>query len=122
MKSVQTPTSAWQMKVFPIFTLVGWILILLSLVIGAIVMAPTAAGYWGGNAKAVRDTAEAGSILLGQLGTLTTIPRWLAPLTFLGVASFMVGIALEFSSIPALLKNRGQVMSACLPYIARRDS
>jgi hypothetical protein len=31
----------------------------------------------------------------------------------------MVGIALEFSTIPALLKNRGQVMSACFPQIVR---
>ena len=50
---------------------------------------------------------------------LSTIPRWLEPLTFLGVASFMLGIALEFSSIPALLKNRGQVMKVCFPLIVK---
>jgi len=111
----------WQMKAFPLFTLMGWAFILTAFVIGAFVMAPTAAGYWGGNAKAVRDAAEIGSALLGQLGTLTTTPRWLEPLAFLGVASFMVGIALEFSTIPALLENRGQLMSACFPYLKKRS-
>ncbi|MDK1030005.1 MAG: hypothetical protein QGM50_04420 [Anaerolineae bacterium] len=112
--------SVWQLRVFPLFTLLGWILIAVSFLIGLFVLAPTASSYLGGNAKVVRDAAEAGSLLLGQLGTLSAIPRWLTPLTFLGVASFMVGIALEFSSIPALLKNRGQVLSACFPYLVRK--
>ncbi len=118
MKTNQTP--AWQLRVFPLFTLLGWILVAVSFLIGLFVLAPTASSYFGGNAKAVRDAAEVGSQLLGQLGTLTAIPRWLVPMTFLGVASFIVGIALEFSSIPALLKNRGQLMSACFPYIVRK--
>lgn len=111
---------SWQLKVFPIFTVVGWILISVSFLVGLILLAPTAAAYWGGNAKSARDAAEIGSQLLNQLGTLATTPRWLEPLTFVGVASFMVGIALAFSSIPALLKNRGQIMSVCYPYIVRK--
>jgi hypothetical protein len=95
------------------------VLISISISIGILVLAPTAADYWGGNAKAVRDAAEAGSSLLGQLETLKVIPRWLEPLTFLGVVAFMVGIALEFSTIPHILKNRGSVMSACFPLIAK---
>ncbi len=122
MSKIKAPDTAWQMKLFPVLTLLGWVLIGTSFVIGLFVLTPTAASYWGGNAKAARDAAVAGSVLLGQQGTLTTIPRWLVPLTFLGAASFIVGIALEFSSIPALLKNRGQVMSACFPYIAKQDS
>ena len=67
----------------------------------------------------MRDAAEAGSVLLGQLQVLTVIPRWLEPLMFLGVAAFMTGIALEFSSIPTLLKNRGDVMQVCFPLVAK---
>ena len=118
MKPVATPKSPWQLKAFPIFSVLGWVLIGLSFLIGLLVLTPTAMAYWGGSAKAVRDAAEAGTVLLGQLALLATVPRWLVPLAFVGVASFMVGIALEFSSIPALLKNRGQVMSACFPYLA----
>ena len=116
---LQSPTPGWQLRVFPLFTLLGWVLILVSFLIGLFVLAPAAASYWGGNAKAVRDAADAGSALLGQLQTLNVIPRWLEPLTFLGVASFMLGIALEFSTIPSLLRNRGQVLSATFPLIVK---
>jgi hypothetical protein len=117
MATLEGPPNSWQLKVYPIFTVLGWILIGLSLIIGLFVLTPTAISYWGGNAKVVRDAAEAGSALLGQLNTLAATPRWLEPLTFLGVASFMLGIALEFSAIPNILKNRGQVMSICFPQI-----
>ena len=100
-------------------TVIGWILIILSFMIGLFVLTPTAAGYWGGSSKAVRDAAEAGMPLLAQLGTLASIPRWLEPLTFLGVASFMTGIALAFSTIPAYLKDRGKIMSLCFPLIVK---
>ncbi len=119
MTELETPRPGWQLKVFPIFTLVGWVLILASFLIGLLVLAPTAASYWGGHAKAARDAAEAGAALLGQLRLLQVTPRWLEPLAFFGVAAFMLGIALEFSSIPKILKNRGLVMSACFPLIVR---
>ena len=122
MATLQAPPKSWQLTVYPIFTLLGWILIGLSLIIGIFVLTSTAIDYWGGNAKAARDAAEVGSALLGQLGTLTVTPRWLEPLTFLGVASFMVGIALEFSAIPNILKNRGQVMSICFPQIVQHPA
>jgi len=119
MTNAASPKPAWQIRAFPLFTLLGWVLILASFLIGLTVLASTAASYWGGNSKAVRDAAEAGSALIGQLQTLTVTPRWLEPLTFLGVASFMTGIALEFSTIPGLLKARGQVMSAAFPLLVK---
>lgn len=117
MTTIQHPTPAWQLRVFPLFTLLGWVLILASFLIGLFVLSSTAASYWGGNAKAVRDAAEAGSTLLGQLQTLSVIPRWLEPLTFVGVAAFILGIALEFSTIPRLLQQRGQVLRTSFPLI-----
>ena len=122
MENLQGPSKSWQLTVYPIFSVLGWILIGLSLVIGLFVLAPTAIDYWGANAKAARDAAEAGSAVLGQLNTLASTPRWLEPLTFLGVASFMLGIALEFSAIPNILKNRGQVMSICFPQIVQNPA
>jgi hypothetical protein len=122
MVSLQAPKPSWQLKVYPLFSLLGWVFVGLSFIIGLVVLAPTATSYWGGNAKAVRDAAEVGTTLLGQLQTLNETPRWLEPLTFLGVASFMLGIALEFSSIPSILNNRGRVMSVCFPVIAKQGS
>lgn len=122
MVSLQAPKSAWQMRVFPWLIGLGWVLVGAALLIGALLLAPTAANYWGAHAKAARDGATVGSALLGQLESLTTVPRWLEPLTFLGVAAFMLGIALEFSSVPQLLRNRGEVMRACFPLVVENPN
>lgn len=120
MTQLQTPAKSWQSKVFPWLAWLGWGLVLASFAIGVLVLTPTAISYWGENAKATRDAAESGSALLSQLQILTSTPRWLEPLTFLGVASFMTSIALAFSTIPNLLKNRGRVMSLCFPLIVEK--
>jgi hypothetical protein len=103
------------LKLFPFFTLMGWLLIGASIFIGVSVLASTGSTYWGGNAKAVRDAAEVGSPLLGDLATLAYWARLLPPLVFLGVASFMVGIAMEFAAIPAILDRRAAVLKRALP-------
>ena len=77
------------LKAFPILTAFGWLTIMITVLIGVLVLSPTGASYWGGNAKAVRDAAEIGSPLLGQLTTLQWWPKLLLPLAILGVASFM---------------------------------
>lgn len=120
MTTANSASTTWQMKVYPVLTMIGWALVMLALVLGLFVLVPTATAYFGNNAKELRDVAEPGSTLLGQLETLSVIPRWLEPLIFLGVASFMVGIALEFSTIPNLLKNRGEVMSLCFPILVKK--
>lgn len=122
MAELQGPKPAWQLRLYPWIGALGWGLIAVSFIIGLFVLTPTSLDYWGGNAKAARDAAGAGSSLLGQLEILSATPRWLEPLTFLGVASFMLGIALEFSSIPDILKNRGEVMRACFPLVVKHGS
>jgi hypothetical protein len=119
VKKLIEPKKNWQMSVYPIFTLSGAMLIMAVFIVGLFVLAPTATSYWAGSTKAIRDAAEVGSGLLAQLEVLNTIPRWLEPRAFLGVASFMFGIALEFSTIPSLLKNRGDVMGVCFPEIVK---
>jgi hypothetical protein len=103
------------LKVFPLFTLMGWVLIGFSILVGILVLGPTAASYWGANAKAVRDAAEVGTPLLAQLSTLAWWPKLLVPLTFLGVASFMLGIALEFAAIPGIIERRTGVLTQAVP-------
>lgn len=108
------------LKLFPLLTLLGWVLIGFSILVGVLVLGPTAASYWGGNAKAVRDAAEIGSPLLGQLTTLAWWPKLLVPLTFLGVASFMLGIALEFAAIPRILDRRTQILAQAVPLMGKK--
>lgn len=120
MTNIKIPEITWQAKAYRLFTLLGWVLIMISLLLGVFSLAPTAASYFGENSKAIRDSANLGSALLAQLSKLQVTSRWLEPLTFLGVASFMVGISLEFSMIPKLLNNRGTVMNACFPIIVKK--
>lgn len=103
------------LKLFSLFTLLGWLLIGFSVLVGVLLLAPVAASYWGGNAKAARDVAEIGSALLGRLTTLAWWPNLLLPLVFLGVASFMVGIALEFAAIPKILDRRTELLVRAVP-------
>jgi hypothetical protein len=119
MSTNQTAKTPYQLKVFPILTILGWILIMLALIIGLVVLTPTAVNYFGANSKEARDAAEAGSQLLSQIGLLASIPLWLEPLTFLGVAFFICGIALEFSVIPSLVKMRGDAMAKAFPLIVK---
>jgi hypothetical protein len=119
MNTSQIEKTPYQLKVFPVLTILGWILISLALIIGLVVLTPTAVDYFGANSKEVRDAAEAGSALLSQIGILASIPLWLEPLTFLGVAFFICGIALEFSVIPSLVKGRGDAMAQAFPLIVK---
>jgi hypothetical protein len=108
------------LKLFPLFTALGWILIGFSILVGVIVLAPTAASYWGANAKATRDAAAVGSALLGELSTLAWWPKLLLPLTILGVASFMLGIALEFAAIPGILDRRAAILEKAVPLMGQK--
>lgn len=116
LSSLQRETAG--LKLFPLLTLLGWLLVGLSILVGVLVLSPAAANYWGVNAKAARDAAEVGSPLLAQLTTLAWWPKLLLPLTFLGVASFMVGIALEFAAIPRILGRRLELLKQALPLMA----
>jgi hypothetical protein len=116
LSSLQRETAG--LKLFPLLTLLGWFLVGFSVLVGVLVLSPTAASYWVANAKLARDAAEVGSSLLAQLTTLAWWPKLLLPLTFLGVASFMVGIALEFAAIPRILGRRLSLLKQALPLMA----
>jgi len=109
------------LKFFPLFTLLGWGLIMFAgIVVLGLIVSPTGAAYWGGSAKAARDTAANGSFLVSQLSTLALWKHIIPPLLILGVASFMVGIAMEFGSIPELLDKRTAVLKQALPLMGNK--
>jgi hypothetical protein len=107
------------LKLFPLVTLMGWVLIGFSILVGVLVLSTTGAQYWGENAKAARDAAAVGSTLLGQLTTLAWWPKLLLPLEILGVASFMLGIALQFAVIPGILDRRIAVLKQAVPLMGK---
>ena len=104
----------WQLNVYKIFTVMGFMIIMIGFIVG-ITVAGTASDYFGTNTKQARDDATKDSPLQDQLVSITSIPRWLEPLIFLGVAMFMLGIALEFSTIPEILSRRGGAISGVFP-------
>ena len=106
------------LKVFPLFTILGRALVGFSILISVAVLSPTGSAYFGSNAKVVRDAAVIGDSLLADLTVISSWPKVLAPLTFLGVASFMVGIALGFAAIPAILDRRIDVLKKALTLMA----
>jgi len=107
------------LKLFHLATILGWVLIGFSILISVLVLAPTAASYWAANAKSVRDAAEVGSFTLNQLSVLAWWPKILPPLTFLGVAFFMLGIAMEFAAIPKILDRRTELLVKVVPLMGQ---
>ena len=103
------------LKLFPVFAALSWVLIMVAVVTWLAVLGPTASSYWGGNAKEIRDAAEIGSGLLGQLTVLTSVPKWLVPLVFVAIASFMLCIAALFAAIPAILDRRIAGLKMAVP-------
>lgn len=106
-----------QEKFAPLASASGLMVIMIVFIIGAFVLTPLASEYWGDNIKLARDDAATGTSLQDDLEQLSSMPRWLEPLNFLGVALMMFGIALLFSTIPELLKTRGASMKAAFPKI-----
>lgn len=106
-----------QEKFAPLASVSGLMIIMVVFIIGAFILTPLATDYWGATDKATRDAAATGSALQGDLEELSSTPRWLEPFNFLGLALMMFGIALLFSTIPGLLRERGAAMTAAFPKI-----
>lgn len=106
-----------QEKFAPLASAGGLMIVMIVFIIGAFILAPLATDYWGDNTKAERDSAAESSGLQGDLEQLSSTPKWLEPLNFLGVALMMFGIALLFSTIPGLVITRGKNMKAAFPKI-----
>ena len=48
------------LKMFPIFTLLGWAFIGFAILVSVIVLSPTGSVYFGSNAKVIRDAGVNG--------------------------------------------------------------
>ncbi len=84
-------------------------------------------GDYFANTKAVRDAAVPGgdgSGILSQIGTISAVGAWLAPLKFVGLALFFFGIGIALWAIIRSLRLRGEAMLMAIPAIvaSRRSS
>ncbi|MEE9201952.1 MAG: hypothetical protein V3U31_02000 [Dehalococcoidia bacterium] len=96
----EPPTTA---KMFPMFMMLGMMILMAALVI-SIWLATVAASYWNHSIATELNTAQAGSELLRQLGVLNAVKAWLVPFKFIGMASLFAGIALALVTIVKVLQ------------------
>lgn len=102
------------MKRFPLFIAMGFMMVMVAVIIGA-VNAANAAGYYAVD-KATRDASlELAQIRAGIEGTIV----WLPYLKFLGLAMILGGITMALGVIGLRLQNLGQKVMASVPESAR---
>lgn len=102
------------MKRFPMFITMGFMIVMIAVVIGA-VNANNAAGYYAVD-KATRDTsAQWAQVRAGIESTIV----WLPYLKFLGVAMILAGIVMALGVIAMRLEKLGKEVMANVPESAR---
>lgn len=105
----QHPSLKWVYLLIAAALMIEMVVLVVGIVVGVL-----ADDYYG-NTKALRDAGEAG--LLSDLSTIKSIPGWLVPLQFVGLATFFGGIAMVLAIIIKTLQTRGQAMELALPQI-----
>lgn len=103
------------MKKFPLFIGMGFMIVVLSLIIGAI-NANNAAAYYAVD-KATRDAStELASLRAGIESTIV----WLPYFKFLGVAMILGGITMALGVIATKLQTLGKAVMDAVPQQARK--
>jgi len=102
-ETVRMPKPPITAKLFPIFMMMGIMILMASLIIG-IVLAVISAGYWNHSIATELNPAVQGSQLLSTLSTITSIQMWLAPLKFVGMATLFVGVGMALATIVSVLR------------------
>ncbi len=112
------PSPPIQTKVYPLLIASGFAIVVAALVIG-IVLAGAASDVFD-NSKAVRDAAPVGSALLADQGDLATVPLWLQPFKFVGLALLIGGIFTVFwALLRSLQEARGAAMVEAIPALVK---
>ena len=104
VRIVKPPMTA---KIFPMLMMMGMMILIASLVVG-IVNAALAYDYWNHSIATQLNSAEAGSGLLADLGTINAINLWLAPFKFVGIALLFSGIGLALATIIRVLRAQSE--------------
>ena len=104
-------------KLMPILAAIGLLIVLLTWIIHYNLS--VIVGEYYSNPKSIRDTAESGSLVLGQLGEIMATKTWLTPLTFVGLASLLTAISASLTGIKKTLGLRLSVFEEAIPKIAK---
>ena len=102
-ETVRMPKLPMTAQMFPMFMMMGLMVLIAALVIG-IILAIISSGYWNHSIANELNPAVEGSQLLGALSTISSIKMWLAPLKFIGMALLLSGIGLALATIVGILR------------------
>lgn len=102
------------MKRFPLFITMGFMIVIIALIIGA-VNSGNAAQYYAAD-KVTRDTSAQWAQVRAGIESTTV---WLPYFKFLGVAMILAGITMALGVIATRLENLGKEVMASVPEQAR---
>ena len=115
------PPPPMQTMVYPLLVMGGFFIVIAALVVG-IVLAGVASDVFD-STKMMRDEAPVGSPLLGKQGDLATVPLWVQPFKFLGIALLVGGIFTVFwGLLRSLQEARGAAMVDSIPTLLKGSS
>ncbi len=107
-KEPQTLTPPITAKLFPMFMMMGLMILIANLII-AVIIGATAWDVYGHSVADI-NAAESGSGILSDLGTVKAWKMWLAPFKFVGLATILVGISMAVHTILQVIRFQGQRM------------
>lgn len=102
----------------PYLAAAGLSIVLLAFVI-YLNLSGTIADYYS-NPKLIRDSAESGSDLLGQLQAIKSTGAWVLPFTFTGLALLLSAISASLTGIKKTLGLRAKVFEDAVPKLAKK--
>lgn len=92
-------------KLFPMFMMLGLMILVVNVIIAAVIGAIAWDVY--GHPVAEINAAESGS-LFRDVGTVNTYKTWLEPFKFVGIAAILIGISLAVHTILQVIRFQGQ--------------
>ena len=84
--------------------------LLAALIIGIVLATGAVPAYWNNSIANALNSAEAGSVLLTQLGLVGSFANWLNPLRMVGMAFLFTAITLALTVIIGTLKMQAGML------------
>ena len=102
------------MPMFPMIALVAWMIVGAALVIAVLHLAPAQSAFLA-DAKAVRESAAAGSSFVDANVARHVLEAWLPQFKFLGLGLGLMAITMALGTIAKKLRHMGKVIAAHMP-------
>jgi hypothetical protein len=104
-----TPEKPRTAKMFPMLMMMGWVLLIASLV-WALGLNGTIASYWNHSVASELNPAQPGSTLLTQLATITASLPWINLVKFTGMSALFTSITVVLTVIIRTLQHQEKAL------------